>query len=117
MRNLAPTRDLAGGAALVAIGCASRIPHAVANKISADAGRGEFRTVGGLVRAIFTDPARQERVFMLFTALVALMLLVAIVAIGLGTLQAVRGDRGGADTIVGGAYGLVALLVMFAVIL
>lgn len=104
-------------AAHVAAVAASGPPRAVVNKISADAGRGEFQTVGGLVRAIFTDPARQEGVFMLFTAVVALMLLVAIVAIGLGTLQAVRGDRGGADTIVGGAYGLVALLVMFAVIL
>ena len=54
---------------------------------------------------------------MVFTALVALLFLAAIVTIGLGALQAVRGDRGGADTMVGGAYGLIALLVMFAVIL
>jgi hypothetical protein len=54
---------------------------------------------------------------MVLTALVALMFLTAIVTVGLGTLQAVRGDRGGMDTIVAGAYGLVAVLVMFAVIL
>ena len=61
---------------------------------------------------------------MLFTALVALMFLAGIVhdrsawgCAAVGALQAVRGDRGGSDTIVGGAYGLVAVLVMFAVIL
>jgi hypothetical protein len=54
---------------------------------------------------------------MLFTAVVAAMFLAAIVTVGLGALQAVRGDRGGSDVMVGGAYGLVALLVMFAVIL
>lgn len=91
--------------------------QAVVNKLSADAGRGQFRNVGGFVRAIFKDPAHQDGAFTLFTALVALMFLTAIVTVGLGTLQAVRGDRGGMDTIVAGAYGLVAVLVMFAVIL
>ena len=90
---------------------------AVANKISTDAGRGEFQSVGGFIRVIFNDPAHQNSAFMLFTALVALTFLAAIVTIALGALQAVRGDRGGSDTIVGGAYGLVAVLVMFAVIL
>jgi len=42
---------------------------------------------------------------MLFTALVALMFLAGVVTIGLGALQAVRGDRGGGDTIVGGPTG------------
>ena len=107
---------LAAGALLVVI-AAGALPHAVANKISQDAGRGEFQTVGGFVRAIFKDPAHQTSAFMVFTALVALLFLTAIVTIGLGALQAVRGDRGGADTMVGGAYGLVALLVTFAVIL
>lgn len=91
--------------------------HAVVNKLSTDAGRGAFRNVGGFVRAIFKDSAHQDSAFMLFTTLVALMFLAAIVTVGLGTLQAVRGDRGGMDTIVAGAYGLVAVLVMFAVIL
>ena len=92
-------------------------PHAVANKISVDAGRGLFTSVGGFIRAIFKDPGHQQSAFMLFTALIALMFLAGVVTIGLGALQAVRGDRGGVDTIVGGAYGLVAVLVMFAVIL
>ena len=104
-----------GACVAVAAGCG--FPDAVANKISSDAGRGEFQSVGGFIRAIFKDPGHQDSAFMLFTALVALMFLTAIVAIGLGALQAVRGDRGGSDTIVGGAYGLVAVLVMFAVIL
>ena len=103
--------------AFVAVAAGFRFPDAVANKISADAGRGEFQSVGGFIRAIFKDPGHQDSAFMLFTALVALMFLTAIVTIGLGALQAVRGDRGGSDTIVGGAYGLVAVLVMFAVIL
>lgn len=96
---------------------AGSLPQAVANKISARADGGRFETVGGFIRAVFKDPAHQDSAFMLFTALVALMFLAAIVTIGLGALQAVRGERGGADTIVGGAYGLVAVLVMFAVIL
>jgi hypothetical protein len=100
---------------LVAAGCAA--PHAVANKISTRAGRGSFDSAGGFIRAIFQDPAHQQSAFMLFTALVALLFLAGMVTIGLGALQAVRGDRGGIDTIVGGAYGLVAVLVMFAVIL
>ncbi len=89
----------------------------MANKISKGAGRGEFQNVGGFIRAIFKDPEHQNSAFMLFTALVALMFLAAIVTIGLGALQAVRGDRGGSDTMLGGAYGLLAVLVMFAVIL
>jgi len=112
------SRELAQIAgAFVAVAAGFRFPDAVANKISADAGRGEFQSVGGFIRAIFKDPGHQDSAFMLFTALVALMFLTAIVAIALGALQAVRGDRGGSDTIVGGAYGLVAVLVMFAVIL
>jgi len=111
-RDLAPVAS-----AFVAVVAGCRFPHAVANKISADAGRGEFQSVGGFIRAIFTDPGHQDSAFMLFTALVALLFLAGIVTIGLGALQAVRGDRGGSDTIVGGAYGLVAVLVMFAVIL
>ncbi len=101
----------------VAVAGGFGVPEAVANKISSEAGRGEFQTVGGFIRAIFKDPAHQDSAFMLFTALVALMFLAGIVTIGLGALQAVRGDRGGSDTMVGGAYGLVAVLVMFAVIL
>jgi hypothetical protein len=89
----------------------------VVNKISTRAGRGSFQNVGGFMRAIFTDPVHQAHVFMLFTALVAAMFLAAIVTVGLGALQAVRGDRGGSDVMVGSAYGLVAVLVMFAVIL
>jgi hypothetical protein len=96
---------------------ASGVPHAVANKISANAGGGQFQTVGGLLRAIFKDPAHQDSAFLLLTALVAAMFLAGIVTVGLGALQAVRGDRGGSDTMIGGAYGLVAVLVMFAVIL
>ncbi len=103
--------------AFVAVAAGFRFPDAVANKISADAGRGEFQSVGGFIRAIFKDPSHQDSAFMLFTALVALLFLAGIVTIALGALQAVRGDRGGSDTIVGGAYGLVAVLVMFAVIL
>ena len=103
--------------AFVAVAGGFGFPDAVANKISSDAGRGEFQSVGGFIRAIFKDPGHQDSAFMLFTALVALMFLTAIVTIALGALQAVRGDRGGSDTIVGGAYGLVAVLVMFAVIL
>ena len=103
---------LASGAAVAEGGL-----DAVVNKLSADADRGTFRNVGGFVRAIFKDPAHQDSAFMLFTALLALLFLTAIVTIGLGALQAVRGDQGGVDTIVSGAYGLVALLVMFAVIL
>ncbi len=89
----------------------------MANKISTKAGRGAFQSVGGFVRAIFDDPGQQAHALMLFTALVAAMFLAAIVTVGLGALQAVRGDRGGSDVMVGGAYGLVGLLVMFAVIL
>lgn len=92
-------------------------PQAVVNKINIRAGRGEFKNVGGFIRAIFKDPEHQDSAFMLFTALVALMFLTAIITVALGALQAVRGDRGGTDTMVGGAYGLVAVLVMFAVIL
>jgi len=103
--------------AFVAVAAGSRFPDAVANKISADAGRGAFQNVGGFIRAIFKDPGDQDSAFMLFTALVALMFLAGIVTIALGALQAVRGDHGGSDTIVGGAYRLVAVLVMFAVIL
>ena len=103
--------------AVVAAASSCDVPHAVANKLSRDAGRGEFQSVGGFIRAIFRDPAHQERAFMLFTALVALLFLAAVVTICLGALQAVRGDRGGTDTMLGGAYGLVALMVMFAVIL
>lgn len=103
--------------AFVAVAAGPTPAHAVANKISADAGRGEFQSVGGFIRAVFKDPAHQDSAFMLLTALVALMFLAGIVTIALGALQAVRGDRGGSDTIVGGAYGLVAVLVMFAVIL
>ncbi len=109
-------RDLALAAGLLVVG-ADGSPHAVANKISKGAGGGEFHSVGGFVRAIFSDAGTQDSAFMVFTALVALMLLAAIVALALGALQAVRGDRGGVDTIVGGAYGLTAVLVMFAVIL
>ena len=87
------------------------------NKISTHAGRGTFQNVGGLIRAIFDDPVHQAHAFMLFSALVAAMFLAAIVTVGLGALQAVRGDRGGSDAMIGGAYGLVAVLVMFAVIL
>jgi len=103
--------------AFVAVAGSCGFPDAVANKISADAGRSEFQSVGGFIRAIFKDPSHQDSAFMLFTALVALLFLAGIVTIALGALQAVRGDRGGSDTIVGGAYGLVAVLVMFAVIL
>lgn len=103
--------------ALVAVVISGGTAQAVANKISVRAGRGAFENVGGFIRAIFKDPAHQDSAFMLFTALVALMFLTGIVTIGLGALQAVRGDRGGSDTIIGGAYGLVAVLVMFAVIL
>jgi hypothetical protein len=103
--------------AFVAVAAGPAPARAVANKISADAGRGEFQSVGGFIRAVFKDPAHQDSAFMLFTTLVALMFLAGIVTIALGALQAVRGDRGGSDTIVGGAYGLVAVLVMFAVIL
>ncbi len=103
--------------AFVAVAGGLGFPEAVANKISSDAGRGEFQSVGGFIRAIFKDPGHQDSAFMLFTALVALMFLAGIVTVGLGALQAVRGDRGGSDTMVGGAYGLVAVLVMFAVIL
>ena len=103
--------------ALAAVTVSGGMQHAVANKISKDAGRGEFQTVGGFIRAIFKDPEHQDSVFVLFTALVALLFLAAVVTIGLGALQAVRGDRGGIDTMFGGAYGLVALLVMFGVIL
>ena len=110
-------RVLRPAVALVAVAVDSGPPRAVANKISADAGRGEFQSVGGFIRAVFKDPAHQDSAFMLFTALVALMFLAAVVTIALGALQAVRGDRGGSDTVVGGAYGLVAVLVMFAVIL
>lgn len=105
------------GIAFVVVAAGGGSPCAVANKISVGAGRGEFHSVGGFIRAIFEDPAHQDSAFMLFTALVALMFLAGIVTIALGALQAVRGDRGGSDTIVGGAYGLVAVLVMFAVIL
>jgi hypothetical protein len=104
-------------AALVAVIAGSESPDAVVNKMSTNAGRGSFQNVGGFIRAIFTDPAHQTHAFMLFTALLAAMFLAAIVTVGLGALQAVRGDRGGTDMMVGGAYGLVALLVMFAVIL
>jgi hypothetical protein len=103
------------GALVITVG--GGVPDAVVNKISARAGRGAFQSVGGLIRAIFADPAHQASAFVLFTALVAAMLLAAIVTVGLGALQAVRGDRGGIDTILGGAYGLIAVLVMFAVIL
>ena len=96
---------------------AGEMPDAVVNKMSAHAGRGAFQNVGGFIRAIFEDSAHQDSAFMVLTALVAAMFLAGIVTIGLGALQAVRGDRGGADTMVGGAYGLVAVLVMFAVIL
>ena len=96
---------------------AAALPHAVANKISASAGGGQFQSVGGFIRAIFNDPGHQHSAFMLFTALVALMFLAGVVTVAVGTLQAVRGDRGGVDTIIGGAYGLVAVLVVFAVIL
>ena len=115
MSRLRELAQIAGAFVAVAAGCG--FPDAVANKISADAGRGEFQSVGGFIRAIFKDPGHQDSAFMLFTALVAVMFLTAIVTIALGALQAVRGDRGGSDTIVGGAYGLVAVLVMFAVIL
>ncbi len=111
------TRQLTVGAALTVAIAAGVTPQAVANKISANAGGGRFHSVGGFIRAIFKDPGHQDSAFMLFTALVALMFLAGIVSVALGALQAVRGDRGGADTIVGGAYGLVAVLVMFAVIL
>jgi hypothetical protein len=103
--------------AFVAPIAACRLPDAVVNKISTNAGRGAFQSVGGFIRAIFDDPVDQSHAFMLFTALVAAMFLAAIVTVGLGALQAVRGDRGGSDVMLGGAYGLVALLVMFAVIL
>lgn len=109
------SRQLAAARAVVAIGWVS--PDAVVNKISTNAGRGSFRNVGGFIRAIFDDPVHQAHAFMLFTALVAAMFLAAIVTVALGALQAVRGDRGGSDVMVGGAYGLVAVLVMFAVIL
>lgn len=115
MTRRLPTVLLAG--ALVVAAVSRGISEAVVNKLSVDAGRGAFRNVGGFVRAIFTDPAHQDSAFMLFTALVALMFLAGIVTVGMGALQAVRGDRGGIDTIVTGAYGLVAVLVMFAVIL
>lgn len=105
----------AGSPAIVALGTLQ--PHAVVNKINARAGRGEFQNVGGFIRAIFKDPEHQDSAFMVFTALVALMFLAAIITVALGALQAVRGDRGGTDTMAGGAYGLVAVLVMFAVIL
>lgn len=104
-------------AALVALTAGSVPPDAVVNKISTNAGRGAFQNVGGFIRAIFTDPVHQADAFVLFTALLAAMFLAAIVTVALGALQAVRGDRGGSDVMVGGAYGLVALLVMFAVIL
>jgi hypothetical protein len=103
-------------AAFVDAACLGRA-CAVVNKISADASRGQFQSVGGFIRAVFKDPGHQDSAFMLFTALVALMFLTGIVTIAMGALQAVRGDRGGSDTMVGGAYGLVAVLVMFAVIL
>ncbi|HWC27162.1 MAG TPA: hypothetical protein VG474_11315 [Solirubrobacteraceae bacterium] len=115
---MARLRDLVYAAApLAVIAAAGAIPQAVANKISANAGGGQFQTVGGFIRAIFKDRANEESAFMLFTALVALMFLGGVVTVGLGALQAVRGDRGGTDTMIGGAYGLVAVLVMFAVIL
>ena len=108
---------VAVGVPLAVVIVAGVMPQAVANKISAKSGGGQFHSVGGFIRAIFKDPAHQDSAFVVFTALVALMFLAAIVTVGLGALQAVRGDRGGVDTIVGGAYGLVAVLVMFAVIL
>jgi hypothetical protein len=108
-------RQLATALAVLLAGW--RTPDAVVNKISTNAGRGSFQNVGGFIRAIFDDPVHQAHAFMLFTALVGAMFLAAIVTVGLGALQAVRGDRGGSDVMVGGAYGLVAVLVMFAVIL
>ena len=111
------SRGLAHVAGALVVAASTSLPAAVANKISTDAGGGAFTNVGGFIRAIFKDPAHQDSAFMLFTALVALLFLAGIVTIALGALQAVRGDRGGSDTIVGGAYGLVAVLVMFAVIL
>jgi hypothetical protein len=104
-------------AALVAVSAGCSHPEAVVNKISTHAGRGAFQSVGGFIRAIFDDPVDQAHAFMLLTAVVAAMFLAAIVTVGLGALQAVRGDRGGSDVMVGGVYGLIALLVMFAVIL
>ena len=102
-------------AAVLAAGWGS--PDAVVNKISTNAGRSSFQNVSGFIRAIFDDPAHQAHAFMLLTTLLAAMFLAAIVTVALGALQAVRGDRGGSDVMVGGAYGLVAVLVMFAVIL
>lgn len=115
---MARLADLAYAAAPLAVfATAGAVPHAVANKISANAGGGQFETVGGFIRAIFKEPSNQQSAFMLFSALVALMFLAGIVTVALGALRAVRGDRGGTDTMIGGAYGLVAVLVMFAVIL
>lgn len=113
--SLSRPGPIVGTFVVVAAGCA--VPHAVVNKLSMNAGRGAFRSVAGFLRAIFSDPGDQADAFMLFGALVAAMVLAAIMMVALGALQAVRGDRGGTDLMVGGAYGLVALLVMFAVIL
>jgi hypothetical protein len=93
--------------ALVAAGCGG---HAVVNKLA----NKNFADLMGLTRALVGNNAAAGQ---LVAALTAACLLGAVACVLKGAVTTVRGDRGGIETMLGGAYGLAVIVMTFGVVL
>lgn len=83
---------------------------AVVNKLA----HRNFANLVGLTTALVGDNAT-ARQFVL--AMTAGCLLAAVLCVLRGAITTVRGDRGGVETMLGGAYGLLAIVAVFGVVL
>lgn len=91
---------------VTAEGCASAVIGKLTNR--------HFGDLMGLAGALVGDDAMARK---LVVALTAGCLLMAITCVLKGAIAAVRGERGGVDTMLGGAYGLLAIVATFSVVL